>query len=198
MYILLLCIWYLHTYMNLTCDIYIYIVIHSATVSLYHNFSVWLDTWDITSWLRNPADFTSVGYFTPNLSYLSAKAKELYVYIHLNIRLSVTVILSSWEEFYIYAYVLPGYSTIERSTQLPYIYGRIFADELAIGRSFFKEVNRDVSFHLQMTVSTTVFTVSLPESRRVSTQVHSDKSMFSPSVNIFFGKTHSCTLHILL
>ena len=37
-----------------------YIVIYWQTVSLYHNPSVWLDTWDASSWDRNPADFKSV------------------------------------------------------------------------------------------------------------------------------------------
>ena len=35
-----------------------YIVIHIQTVSLYHNFSVWLDTSDTSSWNRNPPNFT--------------------------------------------------------------------------------------------------------------------------------------------
>ena len=32
------------------------LVIHRQTVSLYHNFSVWLDTVDSRSWDRNLAD----------------------------------------------------------------------------------------------------------------------------------------------
>ena len=34
------------------------------TVSIYHKFSVWLHTWDDSSWDRNPADFMHVGYLT--------------------------------------------------------------------------------------------------------------------------------------
>ena len=48
--------------------IYIYIVIHRETVSLYHNFSVWLDTQDVSRWDRNPTDFSSIVYLTPKLS----------------------------------------------------------------------------------------------------------------------------------
>ena len=36
----------------------VYIVIHRQTVSLYHNSSMWLDTWDAWSWDRNPPNFT--------------------------------------------------------------------------------------------------------------------------------------------
>ena len=39
--------------------IYIYIVIHRHTVSLYHNSSVWRDRKDTESWDRNPPKFTS-------------------------------------------------------------------------------------------------------------------------------------------
>ena len=38
--------------------IYIYIVIHRQTVSVYHNSSVWLDTYDTWSWDRSPHNFT--------------------------------------------------------------------------------------------------------------------------------------------
>ena len=38
--------------------IYIYIVIHRQTVSLYHNSSVWLDTMEGSSLDRNPPYFT--------------------------------------------------------------------------------------------------------------------------------------------
>ena len=38
--------------------IYIYIVIHIQTVSLYPNSSVWLDTQDAASRDRNPPNFT--------------------------------------------------------------------------------------------------------------------------------------------
>ena len=37
-------------------DIYIYIVIHRQTISLYHNSSVWLNTDGSRSWDRNLAD----------------------------------------------------------------------------------------------------------------------------------------------
>ena len=36
----------------------VHIVIHGATVSLYPNSSVWLDTRDASSWDRNPPKFT--------------------------------------------------------------------------------------------------------------------------------------------
>ena len=40
-----------------------YIVIDRETISLYQNSSVWLDA---SSWDRNPADFSPVGYLNPN------------------------------------------------------------------------------------------------------------------------------------
>ena len=44
----------------LLCYIYIYIyIIHRQTVSFYHNSSMWLDTRDASSWIRNPPMFTS-------------------------------------------------------------------------------------------------------------------------------------------
>ena len=52
--------------------IYIYIVIHKQTISLYQNSSVWLDPQDTSSRDRNPADFTSVGYLTPERPTFSA------------------------------------------------------------------------------------------------------------------------------
>ena len=35
-----------------------FIFIPRQTVSLYHNFSVWLDTLNASSWDRNPTKFT--------------------------------------------------------------------------------------------------------------------------------------------
>ena len=46
-----------------------YIIIHRLTVSLYHGSSVWPDA---SSRDQNPADFTSVGYLTPDPSSFSA------------------------------------------------------------------------------------------------------------------------------
>ena len=50
--------------------IYIYIVIHEQTVSLYHS-SVWLDMQDASSWDRSPDDFMPVGYLTTELATTS-------------------------------------------------------------------------------------------------------------------------------
>ena len=36
-----------------------YIDIHTQSLSLYHNLSVWLDTPDALSWNLSPANFTS-------------------------------------------------------------------------------------------------------------------------------------------
>ena len=56
---------------------------------------MWLDTQDASSWDWNPADFTSVRYLTPKLSFFSALVKGFfYVYIYLHIHLS-----------YIYIYI---------------------------------------------------------------------------------------------
>ena len=60
--------------------IYIYIVIHSQTVSLYHNTSMWLDTWDASNWDRNPADFRTVGYLTALLSANESGGILLHTY----------------------------------------------------------------------------------------------------------------------
>ena len=38
--------------------IYKYCVIHRQTVSLYHNYSVWLDTENASSWGRDLPNFT--------------------------------------------------------------------------------------------------------------------------------------------
>ena len=53
-------------------NVYIYIyIVHRLTVSLYHNSFVWLDPRDTSNWGRNQADFTSVGYLTPDPSSFS-------------------------------------------------------------------------------------------------------------------------------
>ena len=43
--------------------IYIYVVIHRQTGLLYHKVSLRLDSWDVSSWDQNPADFCSVGWY---------------------------------------------------------------------------------------------------------------------------------------
>ena len=68
--------------------IYIYIVIHRRTISLYHTTSEWLDTQDASSWHRKPADFTVVGYLNPKLLPSQRKIKGfltcifIYIYAH--------------------------------------------------------------------------------------------------------------------
>ena len=54
-----------------------YIVIHRQTVSIYHNSPVLLGVQDASSWDQNPADFTSVGYLTPELSSSLARTSIL-------------------------------------------------------------------------------------------------------------------------
>ena len=51
-------------YLTIYIYIYIYIVLHRQTVSLYHNFSVWLDTLDASSWNRNPPNCMYVRLIT--------------------------------------------------------------------------------------------------------------------------------------
>ena len=53
-------------------NIYMYIVIPRQAVNLYPNSSVRLDTKDDSSWDRNPADLTPVGYLTVQTSATSA------------------------------------------------------------------------------------------------------------------------------
>ena len=56
--------------------VYIYIVIHRLTVSLYHNSSVWLDTWDAPSRDGNPPNFTSGWWHTHATQRLYAYASH--------------------------------------------------------------------------------------------------------------------------
>ena len=60
---------------------FIYIVIHRQTVSLYHNFSEWVNTREVSSRDRNLADFRVVGYLTAVLCHPQRKRKKFYVYI---------------------------------------------------------------------------------------------------------------------
>ena len=59
----------------------IYIIIHRQTLSLYHKYSVWLDTRDASRWDQNPADFTSLGYLTPDLSLFTKRRNFLRIWI---------------------------------------------------------------------------------------------------------------------
>ena len=61
-------------FFSLFLSLYILIVIHRQTVSLYHDSSIGLETSDASSWNRNPADLTSVGYLT--LQQLSFQRKR--------------------------------------------------------------------------------------------------------------------------
>ena len=58
--------WEVNTHVTLYIYIYIYIYIysHPQIVSLYYNYSVWLDTQYARSWDWNLADFTSAWYST--------------------------------------------------------------------------------------------------------------------------------------
>ena len=58
----------IYIYIYVCIYIYIYIVIHWQTVSLYHNSSVWLDTWDAPNWDQNLLNFMSGWWHTPRLS----------------------------------------------------------------------------------------------------------------------------------
>ena len=74
--------------------IYIYIFIHRPTFSLYHNSSMLLDTRDVSSWDRNPADFTSDGYL---IVILCVSEGMFYVYIF-PYMIPATRVHNSWEE----------------------------------------------------------------------------------------------------
>ena len=62
-------------YIYIYIYIYIHIVTHRQTVSLYHNFSVWLDTLDAWIWDQNPPNFTLdlVSYCSANKRTTSAR-----------------------------------------------------------------------------------------------------------------------------
>ena len=62
---------FIHTHTHTHIYIY-YIVIHSQTISLYHNSSLWLDTRDARSGDRN------LGNFTPGYSTAQAPTKWTY------------------------------------------------------------------------------------------------------------------------
>ena len=53
------------------------IVIHRQTVSLYHNFSVWLDTQDIWSLVRNPPNITLDLVSDRSVNKRTTSAREL-------------------------------------------------------------------------------------------------------------------------
>ena len=80
---------YIYIYINThwckwSIYIYIYIVIHRQTVWLYHNLSMWLDTWDASSWDQYTADFTSDGYLTPKCRTSHCKWRNLtYIFIYI-------------------------------------------------------------------------------------------------------------------
>ena len=51
-----------------------------TTVTLYYSSCEWLDTRDASSWNRNTADFTSVGYLTQTIVILSS-SEGIFTYI---------------------------------------------------------------------------------------------------------------------
>ena len=68
---------YIYCIIYILLYIYIYIVIHRQTVSLNIISSKWLDTGEISCWDRNLADFTTVGYFTPDYCHPNVN-KEIF------------------------------------------------------------------------------------------------------------------------
>ena len=71
--------------------IYIYIyIIHRQTVSLNHNSSIWIDTWDASSRDRNPAKFNIISH--PEVDPTQARELNIYVFnsFSLNFMLSKT------------------------------------------------------------------------------------------------------------
>ena len=87
---------------------HIYIYYHQQTVSLYHDYSdysVWLDTWDASSWNWNTAGLSQSDILPMNYS-LSISEGIFQIYFH--IHLSATRGFSSWEELCIYNYVATG------------------------------------------------------------------------------------------
>ena len=79
-----------------------FIVIHKQTVSLCHNFSVWLDTLVTSSWDRNPPNFrlglylTAQPFWRPN--HLGNSTHYILAFICLDFTLLDTGVLNSFEE----------------------------------------------------------------------------------------------------
>ena len=97
--------------------IYIYIVIYRQTVSLNHNSSVWLDSQDVSSWNRNPADFTSVSY--PTAIVILSIREGIFTYTFLQIGYRLPRELNSSE-------MLLHFSVWQPANFPKYIYIRIY------------------------------------------------------------------------
>ena len=80
------------TTLSIYIHIYIYIVIHRQTVSLYHNSTVWLDTQDSSSWDQNLPNFT--------LDLVSDCSDVLATYIS-------SGIITHFELAFVFFYLLP-------------------------------------------------------------------------------------------
>ena len=67
------------------------------TISLYHNSSIWQGTRNALRWVRNSADFMSVGYLTLETLSFSAWVKEFFMHTFLHIRYRLPRVLNSEE-----------------------------------------------------------------------------------------------------
>ena len=92
--------------------IYIYIVFYRQTISLHHNSTVWLDTWDAPSQDRKPANF------------------KIYIYIYICVcvcvYVCVYVYVCVWMHTYIYIYVCVCVSVYMYIYKCVYIYIYIY------------------------------------------------------------------------
>ena len=75
---------------------------------------MWLDTRDVSSWDRNPANFMTVGYLTLGYHHSQLKRRNFHVYIY-KYTLSATGVLKPWEELCIYVYMAVGNFPLECS-----------------------------------------------------------------------------------
>ena len=94
-------IWTVHTHTHTHTHTHIYIYIYTYmyvcmyvyrltfVVPQYHNFSVWLDTRDASSWNRNPTDFWSVGHLTPNIIIIKSRCQQGFFCLSLCLSLAI-------------------------------------------------------------------------------------------------------------
>ena len=83
--------------------IYIYTLLSTDTVSLYHNSLVWLTCKMLQAGIKNQLIFHQLDILTLTYCHFSVSKGIFKLYIH--IRLSATKVLNSWEELCIYIYI---------------------------------------------------------------------------------------------
>ena len=88
------------------------------TLSLYHNSSMWLDTWDDWSSAGNPADFTIVGYLTaePQCKRRNLTCMYYFSFVYILHLMGPTV----FNSLYIYIYIISWRTVDEDKPKAPF------------------------------------------------------------------------------